>query len=252
MMKGPAQENELARKSKEMNKGSIPMQTDNTDYGKKRKAKNHKFSVKSTGKDKKTYWTPAIAERLTFSGYLIQEDAESKTLEKLTSLPAVVVGELKKLIRKGGRDLNQSWSDAKELCDTAYMVSKIRRPIPTQKSAWKQYEELLKYAVHQLWDSRGNKGSWRKSEVVYSESATPTMQPLSEDVSKHRYFVSIPNTADVEVEGEDLGEVVHDLINKLRRHGSTARIVHHTQEGAILAVMKDGEQVEEIIIKHIS
>ncbi len=251
MMTHPAQENELARKSKEMNSGSIPLQTVNTDFGKKRKAKNHKFSVKST-KTGQTYWTPAIAENLTFSGYLIQESAESKTLERLTTLPEVVISELKKLIRSGARDLQQQWADSLELINTAYHVSKIRRPSPSQKGAWRQYEELIKYGVGQMFAARGNKGSWRKSDVVYSESTVPTIQPLNEDMGKHRFFISIPNTADVEVEGDSLSEIVHDLINKLRRHGTTAHVTHHTQEGAILSVMRDGEQVEEIIIKHIS
>ena len=44
-MKGPAKENELARRSTEMN-GRLPSSYDNKDYSKKRKPKNHKFSVK--------------------------------------------------------------------------------------------------------------------------------------------------------------------------------------------------------------
>ncbi len=248
----PASENELARKSKEMNNtGSMPKQMDNKDYGKKRKAKNHKFSVKDS-KTGQTYQTPAIAERLTLTGFLIQEAVDEKIHDKLTTLPEIVIKELKKLIRKGALDLAQNWSDAKELTDTAFHVSRIRRPIPTQRSAWKQYEELLKYGVQQLWNTRGSTGSWRKSDVVYAESVQPTILPIMEDMGKHRFFILIPGQVDVEVDGDNLGDVVHDMINKLRRHGSTARVTHHTSEGAVLAVMKDGEQVEEIIIKHIS
>jgi hypothetical protein len=88
--------------------------------------------------------------------------------------------------------------------------------------------------------------------VVYNETVAPTIRPLVEAAGSHRFFIMIPNVADVEVEGDDLDDVVHDMINKLRRHGSTARISHKTSEGAVLSVIKDGQQVEEIIIKHVS
>jgi hypothetical protein len=247
----PASENELARKSKEMNNSSMPIQTTNVDYGKKRKAKNHKFSVRDT-KTGQTYQNPAIAETLTLKSYLIKEATDEKLHDKLTTLPEVVIKELKKLIKKGAIDVAQNWENGAELVNTAYHVARIRRPVPNQKGAWKQYEELLKYGVHQLWNSRGNQGSWRAADVMYNESVSRNIQPIYEASGSHRFFVMIPNVADVEVEGSDLDEVVHDMINKLRRHGSTARISHKTSEGAILSVVKDGQQVEEIIIKHVS
>jgi hypothetical protein len=248
----PASENELARKSKEMNNGSMPRQMDNKDYGRKRSAKNHKFSVKDS-KTGKVYWNPAIAENLTFSQYLILEDKESKVLDKLTTLPDSIVGELKKLIRKGAQDINQNWENAKELVDTAYHVGRIRRPVPDQRGAWKQYEELLKHGVNELWKTRGNKGSWRSADVMYSENCDqPSIESLYEDVGSSRFFVAIPNAMDVEIEADDLSHAIRDMLNKLRRHGTTAEVTHRTHEGAILTVMKHGEPVEEIIIKHIS
>ena len=50
-MKGPAKENELAKRSTEMN-NKLPLSYDNKDYGIKRKAKLHKFSVKDTKNNK--------------------------------------------------------------------------------------------------------------------------------------------------------------------------------------------------------
>ena len=42
-MKGPGQQNDFAKHSKEMTKDNVPKQMDNNDYGKKRKAKAHKY-----------------------------------------------------------------------------------------------------------------------------------------------------------------------------------------------------------------
>ncbi|MGZ8924577.1 MAG: hypothetical protein ACXW2E_01710 [Nitrososphaeraceae archaeon] len=244
-MNGPAPENDFAKHSKEM-QHNIPKQMDNKNYGKKRKAQAHKFSVKDS-KTGKVYWTPCIMEKLTFKTFLITESSDTKTNEKLTTLPEIIISELKKLISKGAKDITQNWRDAKELTDTAYAVARVRRPIPDQRGAWKQYTELLRYGVNQLWNSRGNKGSWRSSDVMYSESYDNI--PIYEG---QRFFVTIPNTADVEIEADDLSQAVKEMINKLRRHGASSEVTYRTGEGAILTVFKNGEQTEEIIIRAIS
>lgn len=249
-MSGPAKENELTKKSTEMN-GSIPSQYDNVDFGKKRKPKNHKFSVKDT-KTGKVYWNPAIAEHQTFSDFLIVEAASDiRLLDKLTTLPEMIVSEIQKLINQGARDLNQQWADAAELVNTAYHVSNIRRPNPDQKGAWNQYTKLLAYGVNALHKARGPKGDWRSSEVMYAEGYVPNYM-LSEQLSSHRFFVSIPNQMDVEIDGADLSEVIRELSNKLRRHGANTEVSHRTAEGAVLTVLRKGEPVEEIVIKAIS
>jgi hypothetical protein len=248
-MSGPAKENELARKSVEMN-NHLPLQQTNTDFGKKRKVKNHKFSVKDT-KNQKTYWTPAIAESTTFIDFLIQEATDIKMLDKLTSLPDMVISELQKLINQGARDLEQNWENAAELVNTAYHISNIRRPNPDQKGAWKQYTDLLGYGVEALYKARGPKGTWRDSDVMYAESYNPTYA-LNEKMGGSRFFVRIPNAMDVEVDASDMSEVIRELTNKIRRHGATVDVTHRTQEGAVLSIMRQGEPVEEIIIQHVS
>ena len=248
-MSGPAKENELAQKSKEMN-GNLPMQRDNVDYGKKRSAKNHKFTVKDT-KNGKKYWTPAIAEDITFTGFLLKEANDAKTLEKITSLPELVVSELKKLINKGSQDLNQQWSDAAELVNTAYHVSNIRRPNPDQRGAWKQYTELLAFGVNALHKSRGPKGTWRSSDIVFAEGYNPEYL-LTEKIAGHRFFVKIPGAMDVEVEAKDMSEVIRELTNKIRRHGATAEVTHRSSEGAVLTIWRQDQEVEEIIIQDVS
>lgn len=250
-MKGPAPENDFARRSKEMNDGSIPCQYDNKDYGKKRKAKAHKFSVKDT-KTGKVYWIPAVMEKQTLLEFLIQENKDTKVLDKITTLPDAVIGELKKLINKGAKDLSQDWKDAAELVNTAYHVARIRRPVPDQRGAWKQYEELLRHGVHQLWNTRGNKGAWRAADVVFAENHVPTIEPLIEDIGGHRFFVKIPGAMDVEIEASNMTEVIKELSNKIRRHGGQVEVRHRTHEGAVLVVWKEEQEIDEIIIQDVS
>lgn len=243
-------ENELSKKSKNMT-GKLPNQLDNKDYGKKRKAKFHKFNVVDT-KTGKLYWSPAIAE--SFSQFLIQEANESKILDKLTSLPDVVISELKKLIRKGAEDLSQDWKHAAELVNTAYKVANIRRPNPDQRGAWKNYEDLLKYGVKMMYNVRGPKGKWRNSNVVYAESISSNIPStlLTEQQLSHRFFIKIPNTMDVEVEAHDIGEIIRELTNKIRRHGARLEVEYKTREGAVLAVWKNDQKIEEVIVQSVS
>lgn len=248
-MKGPAKENELAKRSTEMN-NKLPSSYDNKDYGVKRKAKLHKFSVKDT-KTNKLYWTPVIAE--SFKQFLLSEGTDDKHLEKITSLPQTVISELKKLIGQGARDIAQDWEDALELVNTAYHISNIRRPNPDQRGAWKQYEELLKFGVHSLADSRGPSNKWRSSDVMYAESKqNEFFDLLNEEAGAHRFFVKIAGAMDVELDAKDLSEVIRELTNKIQRHGARVEVIHRTQEGAVLHVLRNGEPVEEIVVQDVT
>lgn len=68
-MQGPGQQNDFSMRAKAMDGNSIPCQYDNINYGKKRKAKAHKYSIISTGTGK-FYGSKTIME--TFSEYLIR------------------------------------------------------------------------------------------------------------------------------------------------------------------------------------
>ena len=67
-MKGSGQLNNFSKHAKSMDGNSIPNQYVNKNYGVKRKAKAHKFSIISTGTGK-YYGSKAIME--TFKEYLI-------------------------------------------------------------------------------------------------------------------------------------------------------------------------------------
>ena len=88
----------------------------------------------------------------------------------LTELPEGEINKVKANIRKGAKDLNQKWANALELVHTAYEVAKVERPDITMEAAWKQYEDMIKYAVEQLSDARGIDGDWRMSSSSLNEA----------------------------------------------------------------------------------
>ena len=43
-----------------------------------------------------------------------------------------------------------NWANALDLVHRAYHVAEVDRPLPAMKTAWKQYQELITFAVEQL------------------------------------------------------------------------------------------------------
>lgn len=93
-----------------------------------------------------------------------------KEKDDLSKLPEDIIKDLKKLIRDGAADLDLEWPNSLELVKRAYTVQGIERPTPAERTAYTQFEELLKYAVEQLADARKDTGnSWRMSSTVFRE-----------------------------------------------------------------------------------
>lgn len=172
-------------------------------------------------------------------------------INDLTVLPLQVIGEIKKNIRKGAADLEQDWSSALELVHKAYQVANVRRPTPSQKGAWKQYEEMIQYGVRELFKTRGVNGKWRMTSTVIREQYTPD---TGEHIGKRRFFVDLPGSGSVEVNGEDLDDIIEKMSNKLRRHGAKAKIEEKREKEkyAILSIWVNGVKRDKLIIKEIS
>lgn len=257
-MSGPGSDNEYAKNAGEM---AIPSQFDNVDWGKKTKLVVRKVSTKARGAKGTFYGSKAIVtkegEKLTFTDYLIAE------AEDVTLLPQRVIDELKKLIREGAKDLTQNWKDALHLVNTAYHVGNVRRPVPEQKGAWKQYEELIKFGVKQLAATRGIDGDWRSSTVMVREEFNAPEKPprLSQFVQRDpsdnhigtkRYFVEIPGHAAVEIDGKNMDEIIEMVSNKMRRHGAKIRVEERQKDYAIVTVWIRDVKRDRIIIKQVS
>ena len=88
----------------------------------------------------------------------------------ISGLPEATISELRKNITDGAKDTNQQWANALELVHKAYEVAGVQRPTPDMKSAWKQYEENIQYAVEQLSKYRGIEGDWRMSASIFHEA----------------------------------------------------------------------------------
>ena len=90
--------------------------------------------------------------------------------DDLSTLPEDTMNELHKNITDGAKDQEQKWANALELVHKAYEVAAVQRPTPDMRSAWKQYEENLQFAVEQLAKFRGIDGDWRMSSSVFHEA----------------------------------------------------------------------------------
>jgi hypothetical protein len=265
-MSGPGSENDFSKSAGEM---KIPNQYDNVDYGKKTKLVVRK--VVSCDADGKVYGSKAIVtkeNKQTFIQHLISEG------EDVTLLPQRVIGELKKLIRDGAKDLTQDWKHALHLVNTAYHVANVRRPTPDEKGGWNQYEDLIKFSVKQLSATRGLDGKWRTSTVMVREDmdqqgATPPLDPQAkaklptlrsfvqrpptdDDIGKRRFFVEIPGQAAVEIEGKTMDEIIEAIGNKMRRHGAKIRVEERAKTHSVITVWVQDVKRDRIVIKEIS
>lgn len=236
----PGDENSFDKSAKPIN---IPSQFDNKDYGKKSKIVPRKVRIISSGKDKKFYGARTIMTKennITFIDHLLQE------AEDLTALPEKIIGEIKSNIRKGAMDLEQQWKDALELVHKAYQVTNVRRPVPTQKGAWKQYMELISNGVKQLRAARGTQGKWRQTDPIVQEGMDEP-RPMG----NRRYFVEIPGDEPREVEADNMDEIIDKIANKLRRDGAKLRIETRDKFTAVATVWVGDEKRERIVIKEI-
>jgi len=244
-MKLPGIENEMSQKAAEM---KIPSQYDNVDWGAKTKLVTRKTTNKSSGKDGTVYGSKALItkeSKMTFIDHLLQE------ADDLTALPDLVVGEIKKNIGAGAKDLTQKWKNALELVHKAYHVSNVRTPTPDQKGAWKQYETLIQHGVRELTKTRGIDGEWRTSNVLVREASGEESH-----IGKTRFFIEIPGERAQEVDGTNMDEIIEAISNKIRasKHvrGTKVRIEERTKTHAVLTVWVNDIKRERIVIKQVS
>lgn len=103
----------------------------------------------------------------------IQSLAEDK--DDLSIIPADAIKDIKKNIKDGAHDLEQNWANAMELVHKSFSVAGVERVSPAERSAWKQYEEMLMFAVNELADARklSKNKSWRMSSTVFKEAMEP-------------------------------------------------------------------------------
>lgn len=148
-----------------------------------------------------------------------------KLLHELTKQPSFLkkddsgmteemMKEIQKTIRNGAEDKDQKWANALELVHKSYDDIGQPYPSPDEKSAWKQYEDNISYAVSQLAKSRGLQGDWRMSSSIFRESE-------SEDkLFKVKYIhgLRVSETWTIKAKSiEDLSNMVREAREKAKR-----------------------------------
>lgn len=84
-----------------------------------------------------------------------------KETDPNVAFPNDTIAALKKEINKLAKDLEQDWPNALKLIEQVFQNLDVPKPSITQTERWDQYNELISYAVRQLYDARGPAGSWR-------------------------------------------------------------------------------------------
>lgn len=131
---------------------------------------------------------------------LLKDLISVKENSDLSRLPQDVLTAIRSNIRKGAEDLQQQWANALELVHKAYEVEGVQRPDPTMDAAWKQYEEVLQYAVQQLAKNRGMEADWRMSSHIFHEARQP----------KQKFHVRVDDTSYL-TEGDSIDSIINHL-----------------------------------------
>jgi translation initiation factor IF-1 len=174
-----------------------------------------------------------------------------------------------------------------ELIDTAYHNANVPRP-KLETRGWKQYLDLIPYAVKLLADKYGLSGPnahWRITKPVVVEadenqtSLAQLLGPLEKKndhqaapqqddqqslntlappkgyepshIGNKRFFVSIPGAGQTEVDAKNIDEIIEQITNKMRRHSVKVRIDHRTEEGAVLSFWHNDVKREKITVREI-
>lgn len=147
----------------------------------------------------------------------------------LSALPEDVISEIKKLIRDGASDRSKKWANALELVHAAYKAAAVQRPTPDMESAWKQYEEMISYAIDQLAKYRGIDGDWRMTSLTMTEQA------------EGNYIVAELENRTVNIKG-----TVNDIIRSLKRKNvKPVRVVKNKER--IKLIFKDSSGKKFIV-----
>lgn len=249
-MTSPGSRNEFAKKAKKM---KYPAQMDNVDYGKKTKivARNIDHVDTKTGQYYGTRTIMTKENAPSFKDFLL---SESKN-DDITTIPNSVIGEIKKLINDGAKDLTQAWKNALELVNTAYNVARVRLPRPDQKGAWKQYEDMLRHGVGRLAHWRNSNGKWRMSGSLMREAVEQNFDD-AEPIGKHRIFVSVPGEDVIELHVDNLDDAIDMIVSRIRVgkevRGTKVRVEERSKERAVLAVYVNDVLRDRIELKDVS
>lgn len=102
---------------------------------------------------------------MKFVEFLLEENKKKEKIVFVETdprypFPNDTISSLRKDINKKCKDLELEWNNGTELVNKAFEELNVPIPQIYLTKRWQQYLDLLKYAVENLYDSRGLKGSW--------------------------------------------------------------------------------------------
>jgi hypothetical protein len=118
---------------------------------------------------------------------------------------------------------------------TAYEVAKIQRPDITMESAWKQYEEMIKYAVQELAKARGMDDDWRMTTLSEAKKEEEEIFDFSLETNVDGLPVNVIKQA----------KSIDELIKPFYSHNVTGHDIelrHRGSNNVCLYFCKDGKR----------
>lgn len=89
-----------------------------------------------------------------------EEKRVFKETDPQAPFPKDTMTAIKKRSTVFAKDLTMDWDNAMEMLDAVLTELKVPKPAAFLKERWKQYGELLEFAVEQLYEARGFEGHW--------------------------------------------------------------------------------------------
>jgi hypothetical protein len=67
---------------------------------------------------------------------------------------------IKKRINVFAKDLTMDWDNAIEMLDAVLVELNVPKPLAHLKERWKQYQDLIEFAIENMHEARGFGGHW--------------------------------------------------------------------------------------------
>lgn len=165
--------------------------------------------------------------------------------EDLSELPELQIRDIKKNIKDGAKDTTQLWANALELVHKAYEVAGIERPDISMEAAWKQYEEMIGFAVKELAKARGVDGDWRHTSLT-----TEAIEKADGEIDKY----SVESQVDgLPVRVVRKADTIDEIIQPFYDHNVTGcdiEIKQRSKEHVILYFCDDkGRTGDKVVIR---
>lgn len=162
---------------------------------------------------------------MRFLNYLFENNIEDLVAptEAPEQYPESTIDKIRNLIRQGTKPnketgQHEKWANALHLVHKAFEVAGVQRPTPQMKEMWKQYEELIAYAVKQLAKERGIEGDWRMTSSELDEALK---------VATHGGVRVEVNGQIVETYITDANKVYRTLSNMCRENNYDMKVNEH-------------------------